>query len=101
MVDFLTFKSFIAVDFFIFFYYMGAIGMPLLFFIKRAYLLQKFQFLQNLYNSLKTIFSKLTKKQQIISILVSISFFLFLEVMLRVAFEFVIGYFRIVQGALN
>jgi len=101
MVDFLTFKSFIARDFFIFFYYMGAVGMPLLFLAKKSYLLKKFKFLQDFYNYLKTLFSKLTKKQQVISILISISFFLFLELMWRVAFEFVIGYFTIVQGAVN
>ena len=98
MIDFLTFKSFIAIDFFIFFYYMGAIVMPILFLVKRSYLLNRFKFLENFYNILKGFFSKLTKKQQIISILLFISFFLFLEIMWRICFEMVIGYFQMVQS---
>jgi len=101
MIDFLTFKTFISPYFFMTFYYMGAIVMPIFIIYKHSYLQQKFSFIDRCCKMALSFFNNLSNKRKIQSILFMIFAFLFLEVMWRVAFEFVLGYFRIVQGELS
>jgi hypothetical protein len=101
MIDFLSFKTFIAPYFFIAFYYMGAIFMPILIIYKRVYLQQKIPFLDNLCKMALSFFNNLSNKRKIQSVLFVVLSFIMMEIMWRVGFEFIIGYFRIVQGELN
>ena len=99
MIDFLKFKTFIAIDFFIFLYYFGAIIVPLLSFLKRAYIHKKIAILDKFCNSLLLLFSRLTIKQKASSIGAMVLFFIFLEIMWRIVFEMIIGYFQLVQNS--
>jgi hypothetical protein len=99
MIDFFTFKTFIAIKFFIFLYYFGAVAIPLLFITKKAYIAQKIPILDKLFNSFLRLFKKLSFKQKIASVGAMVLFFLFLEIMWRICFEIVIGYFQLIQNS--
>ena len=75
MIDFLTFKTFITPTIMIFFYYIGAILVPIFIYRRQKFILKKLAI--NLYSK---------------AILIAI--FIMLEIMWRMMFEVVIGYFQ-------
>ena len=86
MLDFLSFKEFIALDVLIVFYYIGAILAPLLLWKSRNYLVENFKFL-------KTIESALTNQFSVrLGLLLG---FIVMELMWRIMFEMIIAYFQI------
>ena len=87
MKDFLMFNSFITPDVLIFFYYIGALGVPFLLWFWRDSLLKKFSFFRE--------YRVLSKKERIVAFLVLISIFLSMELCWRMMFEMMIGYFDI------
>jgi len=88
MQEFLTFKTFITPTLLIVFYYMGAILIPLLSYMVSRWLLSKY--LQDVTNKAKAY---LTSKQRITLLLLSVFFFLGMEIFWRMMFEFFIAYF--------
>jgi len=81
MIDFLTFKTFITPTVLIFFYYIGAILVPIFIYHRQKYILNKL--------SINKINLKISTK------LILIAFFIILEIMWRMMFEVMIGYFQI------
>jgi hypothetical protein len=98
MLDILTFDKFIAKEFFIIFYYMGAIFMPFFIIFNRLYLRKRFNFIDRICNTLLSLFKKLPKKEQIKSVIFMFILFVILEIFWRVAFEFIIGYFKVIEN---
>jgi len=94
-MDILKFNSFIAQDVLIFFYYISAVVVPIFLYSIRLYLLKKLPFYKQLNDSLSTIYKKLTIKRKIEIILLFIVLFIFMELTLRIMFEFMIAYFDI------
>jgi len=98
MIDFLRFKSFIAIDFFILFYYIGAVFIPVLIIYNYTYLIDNFKIFRYMHKSAVAIFDKLNQKEKNISIACMVFCFVFMEIMWRICFEMVIGYFQLIQA---
>jgi len=98
MMDFLTFQSFISIEFFIIFYYIGALVIPAMMILNGRYFYKRFLWIEKMFDFMNLLFSKLTTKQKILSILISISLFIFLEILWRVCFEMIIGYFQLIES---
>jgi hypothetical protein len=96
--NFLSFESFIAPYFFIFFYYFGAFFIPILLLINRFYFMKKFPFIYNFCEKVISGFKALPNRKKITYILFFTFMFIFLEILWRVGFEFIIGYFQIVEN---
>jgi len=79
MWEFLTFKTFITPYVLIVFYYLGVIFLPLLSWVYR----KKIAILYNAYQS----------KNRLSVVLVLITFFLMMQLIWRMMFETIIGYF--------
>lgn len=92
MQDFLTFQTFITPTLLIFFYYVGAVIIPVLCWylarwLKNVYFSESSELIKD------AIKASIPLKQRIIiTILFSLSF-LFMEIIWRVMFEFFIAYF--------
>jgi len=99
MIDFLTFKSFISIDFFILLYYIGAVIIPVLILYNYKYLIDNFKLFRYMHKSAVTIFDKLNQKEKNISIACMFFCFIFMEIMWRVCFEMIIGYFQLIESA--
>ena len=76
MVNFLTFKTFITPFFLMLFYYIGAVLVPFVIYYKRGFIIKKIA----INNHAKAFL---------------IFIFFMLEIMWRIMFEFMIGYFQI------
>ena len=83
MSDFLTFNSFITQDVLIFFYYLGAVGVPFFIWFKKDYFLHKFVALKDFSNKNSTLYGFL---------FLFLAFFV-MELFWRMMFEAMIGYF--------
>ena len=95
-MDFLLFKTFISTKALIFFYYFGAVFIPILLYFLKNWLIENVYFIKNLYETAKNIFIKsLSPKRKIISVLLLILAFLFAELLWRMMFEFFIAYMQI------
>ena len=95
MWDILTFNRFIAQDVLIFFYYIGAVFMPLFFFIFRGYLIKNVAIFQNFHQKIRAIYHSLPPRSKILFWIFAILMFLFAELIWRMVFEAMIGYFDI------
>jgi len=95
-MDFLTFKSFISVEVLILFYYIGALILPVSIWLLMRWVIRKYHFLNNTYESGKEVLWKsLTIKQQAKLTAIFITCFLFMELFWRMLFEFLIAYMQI------
>lgn len=94
MWDFLTFKSFITGDLLIFFYYTGAVAVPILLWMLRNYLAGKFSLFQKLQSMQKQFFKSLSNKDRAIYVIIIVCLFLSMEIMWRMMFETMIAYFQ-------
>ena len=102
MMDFLTFKTFISTEALVIFYYIGALILPIGLWIFLTWLLQKYKYINAVYENGKVIFWKSLDKQQRIKLLsFFIATFLFLELFWRMLFEFLIAYMQIRDALLN
>ena len=101
-MDFLTFKSFISIEVLIIFYYVGAVILPAGAWFLAAWLLRRYSFADSAYKKGKeTVWKSLNKKQQNRLIILFISFFLFMELLWRMMFEFLIAYMQIRDALLQ
>ncbi len=98
MIDFLTFKTFISIDILILSYYIGAVIIPISMWLGKAYLQRKFHILDRFNSFLITLFGKLSLKRKILSIIFAIFTFISMEIVWRMCFEAMIGYFQMIEG---
>jgi len=95
MIDLLTFKSFISSEVLIFFYYLFAIGIPILLYLFKKKILE-IAIIQKNYSDLKDItWDQLTQKQKLKLIGLFVFCFVMCELFLRMFFEFLIAYIQI------
>ena len=95
-MDFLTFKKFISTEALIIFYYIGAIVLPVVTWLLVMWLVQKYDFIQVVYENKKEIlWRSLNSKQKIKVVMFFVSCFLFMELFWRMLFEFLIAYMQI------
>jgi len=93
MQDFLTFNSFVTPHILIFFYYIGAVGVPLFLWFSKDAITKKVLFLGNIDKKAKNYYKTLSYKNRLKSIVLFFLLFFFLELFLRMMFEMMIGYF--------
>jgi len=93
MWDFLSFNTFITKDVLIFFYYIGAVGIPIALFLFKDYMLKHFSLVQRGYMMLQKFYDALPKNQKRRYWSVLILLFLCAELCWRMIFEAMIGYF--------
>jgi len=98
MVEFLTFQRFIAIDILILAYYMGAIIIPIAMWLSKGYLQRKFKILDRLNQTLLTLFGSMSLQRKILSILMMIAMFIAMEIIWRMCFEAMIGYFQMIES---
>ncbi len=101
-MDFLLFKTFISPKALVFFYYFGAVFIPILIWFLKDWLVENIYFIKKCYKLTKDIFYKsLSLKRKIIFILLFITAFLFTELLWRMMFEFLIAYMQIRDSLVN
>jgi len=93
MNNFLTFKTFISSDILIFFYYIGAVLIPVLLWQSRVYLKDRFKIIQLINEQIVKIFSSLSNKEQSYAKLFILFAFISMEIIWRMMFEVMIAYF--------
>ena len=93
MNNFLTFKTFISSDILIFFYYIGAVLIPILLWQSRVYLKDRFKIIQLINEQIVKIFSSLSNKEQSYARLFILFAFISMEIIWRMMFEVMIAYF--------
>ena len=94
MWHFLTFDYFITPLILLIVYYIGAIVIPILLWKSRHYLLEKYALLRSLNDFIKSFFTSLSNKNQWYVRITYIVLFLMMELMWRMMFEAMIGYFN-------
>jgi hypothetical protein len=94
--NFLSFKSFISPYVLLVFYYMGALGVPIASWFFAIWLKKKYWLVADVYTSGKEMLIKTTrKKHRVWFLLLFIFSFLWMEIMWRMMFEFLIAYLQI------
>ncbi len=94
--DFLSFKHFISPYFLFVFYYMGALGIPIASWFFAIWLKKKYWLVAGVYTSSKKILITTTRIKHRVWFLLLFSFlFLWMEIMWRMLFEFLIAYLQI------
>jgi len=98
MTDFLTFKTFISIDILILSYYIGAIIIPIFIWLSKGYLQKKFKILDKLNSSLLNLFGTMSLTKKLLSVLLFLFMFISMEIVWRMCFEAMIGYFQIIEA---
>jgi len=98
MQDFLTFKTFLSIDILILSYYIGAVIIPIAMWLSKAYLQKKFQILDRFNTFLLNLFGTMSLKRKVLSILLFILMFISMEIVWRMCFEAMIGYFQMIEA---
>ena len=95
-MDFLTFKAFISPIMLILFYYLGAIVMPILVWFFSRWLMKKMVLPEEMYQqSKKVVWSNVRSKYKFLFLFLFTTIFLFIELLWRMIFEFLIAYMQI------
>ena len=95
-MDFLTFQTFISPMALIFFYYMGAIIMPILVWFSSRWFMKKIGFIEQAYQkNKKVVWATIGLRYKVIFIVMFIIMFLFMELIWRMMFEFLMAYMQI------
>lgn len=101
-MDFLTFKEFISIEVLILFYYLGALICPIIGWLLFSWLIRKYPLLYTISSKGKQLtWGLLSSKKKIMLIALFISLFLFIELIWRMMFEFLIAYIQIRDALLN
>ncbi|AKF25054.1 hypothetical protein YH65_06345 [Sulfurovum lithotrophicum] len=93
MKDILTFNTFITQDILVFFYYVGAVLMPVVLYFFKDYLIENISFVKTIYDKLYMFYSSFSSKRKIVFWMMFITIFLCMELCWRMMFEAMIGYF--------
>ena len=94
LLDFLSFKRFIAADILICCYYVGAVLIPILLYAARRTLIEKVSLVRSISEFLKNLSASLDPKNRLYLTILFLMMFLAIEVMWRMMFEMMIGYFQ-------
>ena len=94
-MDYLLFNRFISSYILIIFYYFTAIFMPIIMWYFRGKISQRFELLNQIEEFIRAKFYSLSLKDKIVAIAVAVFLFLMMELVWRMMFEAVIGYFDI------
>ncbi len=95
MSDFLSFNTFISIPVLITFYYLGAVVMPLSLWFFTRWIMKKFSLIKNIQEVGRAfVWRSLSVKQKILFILLFNFLFVFMELMWRVMFEYIIAYMQ-------
>lgn len=96
LLDFLSFRTLISEPVLLVFYYLGALGMPLAAWLGVLYLIRRYEAARGAYEAGKQIFTAaLPKRHRLLTIVLVIVAFLFMELLWRMMFEFLIAYMQI------
>ena len=98
MTDFLTFKKFISIDILILSYYIGAIVIPIAMWLSKGYLQRRFKILDSFNSFLVKLFGTMSLKRKTILIALFVAMFISMEIVWRVCFEAMIGYFQMIDA---
>ena len=98
MTNLLTFKTFISIDILILSYYIGAIIIPIAMWLSKAYLQKKFKILDSFNRFLLNLLGTMSLKRKVLSILLFIAMFISMEIVWRMCFEAMIGYFQMIEN---
>lgn len=93
MYNFFSFNTFITQDVLVFFYYFGAIGVPIVFFFFRNYLSKHVILFETIELKIKKFYDSFTSKEKFIFWISILFLFLMMELFWRMMFEAMIGYF--------
>ena len=93
MTDILTFNTFITQDVLVFFYYIGAVLMPVVLYFFKDYLIENISLVKTIYDKLHTFYSSFSSKRKIVFWMMFITVFFCMELCWRMMFEAMIGYF--------
>lgn len=95
-MDYFTFKNFISIEALIVFYYIGAILLPIAIWLYATPLIKKYKLINQQYIKGKHFLWKLMgKKQKIKLIGFFIPLFIFMQLLWRIFFEFLIAFMQI------
>lgn len=93
--DFLSFKFFISPIVLVVFYYIGALGVPVSSWIFTMWVKRKYWVASDIYESGKNVIVNITsKKDRVRFAIVFTLIFIFLEIIWRMIFEFLIAYLQ-------
>lgn len=94
-VDFLNFKFFISPYALIVFYYIGAIAVPFTSWFMASWVIKKHSLASDLYESGKSTLKNITRtKNRMLLYTLFILFFIVMEIMWRMMFQFLIAYLQ-------
>jgi len=94
-IDFLNFKFFISPYVLIAFYYIGAIAVPVGSWFFASWIIRKYSIASDIYESGKETFKNITRtKDRMLLYALFILFFICMEIMWRMMFEFLIAYLQ-------
>ena len=95
MQDLLTFKTFISPTTLIIFYYIGAVLMPPLIWFFSRWIMKKIDFIEQSYlKSREMAWKSMPINYKILSVFIFVMIFLFMELLWRMMFEFLIAYMQ-------
>jgi len=102
MLDFLTFKIFVSPIALIVFYYMGAIVMPIFIWFFSRWIMKKIVAVESSYQKAKSLaWRSLSLRYKIAFVTLFIMLFAFMQLLWRMAFEFLIAYIQIREVIVN
>ncbi len=93
MQDILTFNTFITQDVLVFFYYIGAVLMPVVLYLFKDYLIAHLSFVKKINDKLHRFYASFSSNGKIVFWLMFLTMFLCMELCWRMMFEAMIGYF--------
>jgi hypothetical protein len=93
MWDILSFNHFVTQNVLIFFYYIGAIVIPIGLLFFRSYLIDNISYIKKINTKVKNFFSSLNAAQKTVTVLSFLLLFLCMQLCWRMMFEAMIGYF--------
>ena len=101
-IDFLNFKIFISPYVLIISYYIGAIVVPVGSWFLASWIIRKYSIASDFYESGKETFKNITRtRDRMLLYALFILFFIFMEIMWRMMFEFLIAYFQMTDALMQ
>jgi len=102
LLDFLAFRTLISEPVLIVFYYLGAVAMPVAAWFLALYLIRRFEMAKGAYDMGRQLWLfSLPKKHRVWAIALMIGAFLFMELLWRMMFEFLIAYLQMHDALVN
>jgi len=93
MQDILSFNTFITQDVLVFFYYIGAVFMPIALYFFKDYLIAHLSFVKKINDKLHTFYAAFSSNEKILFWIIFVTMFFCMELCWRMMFEAMIGYF--------